>query len=299
MLIPRLPADFPVPVAMVLHMPVGYTELYARKLERAVGAARRRGAGDGEVVAGHGATLRRRPASDAYARQRRPRRDAPRRAAARHAAPAVGRRAVSVGRRGVRAACPGRRHDRHGQRRPRGRGVDQGEGRTDPHRGGGELRRLRHAAIGRRGGLERRSRPARADGRGDHGDAYERRKSCSSTTRAWRAAARGAILEAAGYEVVEAEDGLVGARAYFVEKPDVVMLDLVMKGMYGLDVLAKLREMDPGARASSSSPPTSRPRRARWSRRPAPRGFLNKPVDRAAAARRGRARRSRRRAAWS
>jgi len=31
-LIPRLPADLPVPVAIVLHMPVGYTELYARKL---------------------------------------------------------------------------------------------------------------------------------------------------------------------------------------------------------------------------------------------------------------------------
>ncbi len=30
--IPALPADFPVPVAMVLHMPVGYSELYARKL---------------------------------------------------------------------------------------------------------------------------------------------------------------------------------------------------------------------------------------------------------------------------
>ena len=31
-LIPRLPADFPVPIAVVLHMPVGYTELYARRL---------------------------------------------------------------------------------------------------------------------------------------------------------------------------------------------------------------------------------------------------------------------------
>ena len=30
--IPRLPADFPVPVAMVLHMPVGYTEMYAQRL---------------------------------------------------------------------------------------------------------------------------------------------------------------------------------------------------------------------------------------------------------------------------
>ena len=32
-LIPQLPADFPVPVAMVMHMPVGYTEMYARKLD--------------------------------------------------------------------------------------------------------------------------------------------------------------------------------------------------------------------------------------------------------------------------
>jgi len=31
--IPRLPADFPVPVAIVLHMPVGYTEAYAKRLD--------------------------------------------------------------------------------------------------------------------------------------------------------------------------------------------------------------------------------------------------------------------------
>ena len=31
-LIPQLPPDFPVPVAMVMHMPVGYTEMYAAKL---------------------------------------------------------------------------------------------------------------------------------------------------------------------------------------------------------------------------------------------------------------------------
>jgi len=31
--IPRLPADCPVPVLIVLHMPVGYTELYAQKLD--------------------------------------------------------------------------------------------------------------------------------------------------------------------------------------------------------------------------------------------------------------------------
>jgi len=57
-----------------------------------------------------------------------------------------------------------------------------------------------------------------------------------------------AILEAHEFEVVEAEDGMVALEKYFVERPDIVMLDLVMKGMYGLDVLTKLRELDPTVR---------------------------------------------------
>ena len=32
-IVPRLPADFPLPVAIVLHMPVGYTEAYAKRLD--------------------------------------------------------------------------------------------------------------------------------------------------------------------------------------------------------------------------------------------------------------------------
>ena len=55
------------------------------------------------------------------------------------------------------------------------------------------------------------------------------------------------ILETAEYEVVEADDGMTALEVYFLEKPDLVLLDLVMKGMYGLDVLVKLREMDPNA----------------------------------------------------
>jgi len=56
------------------------------------------------------------------------------------------------------------------------------------------------------------------------------------------------ILESADYEVAEAEDGITALERYFLEKPNVVMLDLVMRGMYGLDVLTKLRELDPAVR---------------------------------------------------
>lgn len=56
------------------------------------------------------------------------------------------------------------------------------------------------------------------------------------------------ILEAENCEVAEAEDGLSAIERYFLEKPDVVLLDLVMRGMYGLDVLEKLRQLDPTAK---------------------------------------------------
>lgn len=56
------------------------------------------------------------------------------------------------------------------------------------------------------------------------------------------------ILESANCEVAEAEDGLSALERYFLDKPDVVLLDLVMRGMYGLDVLEKLRQLDPAAK---------------------------------------------------
>jgi two-component system chemotaxis response regulator CheY len=56
------------------------------------------------------------------------------------------------------------------------------------------------------------------------------------------------ILEPAGYSVTEAEDGLNALERYFLDRPDVVLLDLVMRGMYGLEVLAKLRELDANAK---------------------------------------------------
>jgi two-component system chemotaxis response regulator CheY len=55
------------------------------------------------------------------------------------------------------------------------------------------------------------------------------------------------ILEPAGHSIIEAEDGIAALEHYFIEKPDLVLLDLTMSGMYGIDVLTKLREMDPKA----------------------------------------------------
>jgi two-component system chemotaxis response regulator CheY len=86
------------------------------------------------------------------------------------------------------------------------------------------------------------------------------------------------ILEGAGYDVVEAEDGMAAIERYFVEKPDVVMLDLVMKGMYGLEVLSKLREMDPEARVVVLSADIQTSSRDMVQAAGAS-GFLSKPAD--------------------
>jgi two-component system, chemotaxis family, chemotaxis protein CheY len=52
------------------------------------------------------------------------------------------------------------------------------------------------------------------------------------------------ILESAGHQINEAEDGLSALEQYGLDRPDLVLLDLTMTGMHGLDVLCKLREQD-------------------------------------------------------
>ena len=86
------------------------------------------------------------------------------------------------------------------------------------------------------------------------------------------------ILETAGYEVIEAEDGISALERYFVAKPDLVVLDLVMKGMDGLDVLTKLREMDPDARVIVVSADVQTSSHEMVERAGAA-GFLMKPID--------------------
>jgi two-component system chemotaxis response regulator CheY len=78
------------------------------------------------------------------------------------------------------------------------------------------------------------------------------------------------ILEGGGYEVAEAEDGLSALERYFLDKPDVVLLDLVMK----------IRELDADARVivvSADIQTSSQDLVAEAGAK----AFVNKPFDRA------------------
>jgi two-component system chemotaxis response regulator CheY len=52
------------------------------------------------------------------------------------------------------------------------------------------------------------------------------------------------ILEAAGHTVDEAEGGMAALERYALEKPVVVLLDIIMEDLSGMEVLTKLRELD-------------------------------------------------------
>ncbi len=54
-------------------------------------------------------------------------------------------------------------------------------------------------------------------------------------------------LQKAGYEVMLAENGLKGLKLYESFKPDIIFVDIRMPEMDGLQVLKKIRELDPEA----------------------------------------------------
>jgi len=53
------------------------------------------------------------------------------------------------------------------------------------------------------------------------------------------------FLEELGHFIEEAADGAQALERYVLNQHDLVVLDMVMHGMYGLDVLIKLRELNP------------------------------------------------------
>lgn len=53
------------------------------------------------------------------------------------------------------------------------------------------------------------------------------------------------LLEEMGYAVEEASDGAQAIERYFLNRHDLVILDMVMEGMYGLEVLMKFKQLNP------------------------------------------------------
>jgi two-component system chemotaxis response regulator CheY len=86
----------------------------------------------------------------------------------------------------------------------------------------------------------------------------------------------GGMLRELGHTVAEAQDGMAAIEAYFLQKPDLVFLDINMKGMNGFEVLTKLREMDPAARVVIATADIQSSTRTMASERGA-RALINKP----------------------
>src|SRR5262249_50075000 len=57
-----------------------------------------------------------------------------------------------------------------------------------------------------------------------------------------------AILRRAGHDVNQAEGGAAGLTAYSRKRADVVVLDLLMPEMTGVEAIARLRQLDPGVK---------------------------------------------------
>ena len=84
------------------------------------------------------------------------------------------------------------------------------------------------------------------------------------------------MLESAGHQVLEAQDGMTGIEQYSLHQPDLVLLDLTMPKMHGLEVLEKLREMDEQARVVIATADVQRATRTMVEAAGA-RGYIAKP----------------------
>jgi two-component system chemotaxis response regulator CheY len=85
-------------------------------------------------------------------------------------------------------------------------------------------------------------------------------------------------LESLGCSVEEATDGPQGLERFFLNAPELVVLDMVMQGMYGLEVLGKMREMKPDVKVIVVSADIQKST-AEQARSAGAKGMLNKPVN--------------------
>jgi two-component system, chemotaxis family, chemotaxis protein CheY len=87
------------------------------------------------------------------------------------------------------------------------------------------------------------------------------------------------MLEEMGHSVEEATDGAAALERYYINRHDLVLLDMVMDGMYGLEVLAKMRELNPDVRVIVATADIQNSTREQV-RGAGAAAFVNKPVNR-------------------
>lgn len=87
------------------------------------------------------------------------------------------------------------------------------------------------------------------------------------------------LLEQMGHTVEEASDGAQALERYYINRHDLVILDMVMNGMYGLDVLAKMRELNPDARVIVATADIQKSTQEQV-RAAGAAAFVNKPLNR-------------------
>src|SRR5215471_7454773 len=85
------------------------------------------------------------------------------------------------------------------------------------------------------------------------------------------------ILEDLGHEVEDVSDGSQALERYVLNRHDAVILDLLMHGMYGVEVLQKLRELNPEVRVIITTADVQRTTREMVKEAGAV-ALLNKPV---------------------
>lgn len=88
-------------------------------------------------------------------------------------------------------------------------------------------------------------------------------------------------LEEQGYAVEEASDGPQALERYYLKRPDLVVLDMVMTGMYGLEVLEKMRELNPDVKVVVATADIQQSTQDQV-RAAGASAFINKPLNRKA-----------------
>ena len=91
------------------------------------------------------------------------------------------------------------------------------------------------------------------------------------------------VLTQAGFQVITAGNGEEGVSTAKAQRPDLILMDVVMPGINGFQATRLLRQHEPTAKipiiiVSGEQQPTEQV----WGKRAGANGFLTKPVDRGA-----------------